>query len=833
MRPLILISALKILPRRVCCLSLVLLPALCIGAGLCAEPESIAISKDASALERLAANEVRRYVYLRTGTLLDISKDTSAGNRIVVGSKNQALCEDLGKELAPQQFRLKSETVDGKHVWWIVGGDPIGTLYGAYRFAEKLGVRFGPDDDIVPDTLLGAIPEMDEIGKPRFSLRGVQPFHDFSVGPDWWNAHDYKSVLSQMTKMRMNFIGLHTYPSWNPSAGPEANVWIGLPEDVDEKGDVRSGYEAGVVTTRRGWNVTPFPTSQYAAGAGLLFEDDDYGPDYLLDCLEWPKTDEAATAMFNRYGDFQKAVFEHARRLGVKTCVGTEVPLGVPKQLDARLTARGLSKEDPEIIRNLYEGIFLRLMRKVPLDYFWFWTPETWLGMEPGCKGWEMTTRENVERDFQLAEAAAKAVKAPFSFATCGWRLGTPEDASWTDKHTPKDWTCSAIGTSLGRDAVETYYGKMTDRPKWVIAWAEDDGTAGAHCCTCWDLQLWANRMFANSEDACRYGCDGMMAIHWRTAAISPNLMALSQAGWDFNGVAAEPQEFWATWGRDMFGGDAGAEAGVLVGKFDGGHIRINELVERGSQTTNEEMESFFAPLAEMQRLRTRIAGVGNLERFDYWLNFIRASSLRVRTWVLAERLAARVQEAKEAGTEKVQALIREQVLPLRIELTRSYEEMIRAYVDCARSTGEIGTIASIESGNRNRILTFNDATIQELLGHSLPAATLVTTAYAGNPRIFVSSRCPHVSVGEEQVIRAFVLSAQKCMQVNLFWRPLGKGDYAKVEATHRTRQAYRVVLPAQPEGAIEYYLEASLDNGQKVAWPSTAPRMNQTTVAW
>ena len=187
-----------------------------------------------------------------------------------------------------------------------------------------------------------------------------------------------------MAKLRMNFIGFHTYPSWNPAAGPEANVWIGLPEDVDERGNVRFGYEAGVVTTRRGWAVTPFPTSHYASGAGLLFEGDDYGPDFMLDCLDWPKTDEAGAAMFNRYGDFQQQAFNQARRLGIKTCVGTELPLGVPKALAARLEARGMKPDDPAVIRRLYEGTFLRLMRKTPVDYYWLWAPEIWLGQRAG-----------------------------------------------------------------------------------------------------------------------------------------------------------------------------------------------------------------------------------------------------------------------------------------------------------------------------------------------------------------------------------------------------------------------------------------------------------------
>ena len=85
---------------------------------------------------------------------------------------------------------------------------------------------------------------------PAFGTRGLQPFHDFASGPDWWNYQDYKvgqsgmahdgvqaaavadeggrlrallsslspprshgqHVLHQLTKMQMNFIGLHTYP---------------------------------------------------------------------------------------------------------------------------------------------------------------------------------------------------------------------------------------------------------------------------------------------------------------------------------------------------------------------------------------------------------------------------------------------------------------------------------------------------------------------------------------------------------------------------------------------------------------------------------------------
>lgn len=825
-------------------------------------PKLIAIRQDASPKEWLAANEVRRYVYLRTGALLPVKRGAKEGDRIVVSRKNTEYCGALGKDLGPEQYTIKTGAEGGNRVWWIVGGDEVGTLYGAYRFAEALGVHFSIEGDAVPDQhLSGAFPEVNETGKPRFALRGLVPFHDFNVGPDWWNLQDYESVLTQMTKMRMNFMGLHTYPSWNKDCGPEANVWIGLPEDVDAQGNVRFGYEAGVVTTRKGWNVKPYPTSKYASGASLLFEEDEYGPDFLLECLDWPKTSEAGAAMFNRYGDFQQKAFSFARSLGVKTCVSTELPLGVPKLLAAKLESKGMKQDDPAVIQSLYEGIFLRIMRKMPVDYFCFWNSEVWVA-EPGRSGWEISSRANVERDLAPAEAAARAVKVPFGLATSGWRLGTKEDPLWMHNRAPKNWAISSLVTAVGHDPVEKTYGAIQDRPKWVIPWVEDDTSEGAHCCTCWDLQLWSQRMFKNAADAARYGAEGLMVNNWRTAAISPNLTALAQAGWRTD-IAEKPvdmNKFWSDWGQGMFGVESGAEAGRIIQKLDGSHDLINRLVRNGAnwkvtsdempgaeaageikkevkpiakiRTTDEEINECFAPLNELEALRPQIEGVGNLDRYDYWLNLIRASKLRVQTFVMSYRLTGKVKDIEalqDAGEKAGRA--RSELLPLRLAVVRSYEELIATLVACAKTAGEIGTISSIESGRGEQIVKGNDAALAKLLGEPLPAEAAIRTAYRGTPRFFVSPPRTLSKAGEPQEIRAFVLSEQNCTGVNLYWRPMGEGEFQKVVATHRTRQAYRVNLPAYT-GAVEYYLESVLENGGKTLWPATAPIMNQTVVA-
>jgi hypothetical protein len=447
-----------------------------------------------------------------------------------------------------------------------------------------------------------------------------------------------------------------------------------------------------------------------------------------------------------------------------------------------------------------------------------------------------------VQRDIKLIQAAAEKTGIPSGFATSGWRLGTVQNPRWTDENTPKSWAMSSINTSGGGDPVEKYYGENTGRPKWVIGWAEDDGAAGAHCCTTWDVQFWVERMLTNSADAFRYGCEGMMAIHWRTASIEPNISALSQAGWllsepgDENasdpGVEKNPGQFWENWGRGMFGNEAGTRAGLILQRFDGCHPTLNRLVNDGCRTTDKNIDDLFEPLRELGELSSQIRGTGNKVRFDYWLNYLEASRLRVTTWVLSSRLDSIMKRAASlSDPDERRKFSSEQALPARIALARSWERMIAAYLSCARSPGEVGTISSIESGNRKRILYRQDSLMVSILGIPLPAEASVRTEYDGPSRIFVSSGCTQWKAGEPLEIRPFVLSVEDCLGVSLYWRPLGRGSFSQVEATRRARHAYRVNLPGNSTACVEYYVEASLAGGKKIRYPATAPEINSTVV--
>ena len=479
-------------------------------------------------LERLAAAEVRRYVYARTGTLLPLAPALpDGGDAIVIAAKNRAAVASLyagAADLKPQEFALEPLAKDGRAILVIAGGDAAGTLYGAYRFAELLGVRFHLHGDTIPDEKIPfALPAAREKARPLFELRGIQPFHDFPEGPDWWSLDGYKAVLAQLPKLGMNFFGLHVYPEG--AVGPEPLAWIGTAEDANPDGTVRFSYPARHFTTANGtWGYSAKSTEEYSFGAAALFARNDHGPAYMRDRTPWPRSPRDSNELFDDMGVFLREAFTFARGLAIKTCIGTETPLTVPAPVRSRLQERGEDPADPAVTRRLYEGMFARIARTHPLDYYWLWTPETWTWSGAGEAEIAATLA-----DLRAAIAAAGNVKAPFTLACCGWVLGPPKDRALFDKTLPKDMPLSCISRNVGFAFVERGFRQLEGRPAWSIPWLEDDPGLTIP-------QLWVGRMRRDAADSLAYGCTGLMGIHWRTRILAPNISALAKAAWDQRG---------------------------------------------------------------------------------------------------------------------------------------------------------------------------------------------------------------------------------------------------------------------------------------------------------
>jgi len=809
-------------------------------------PAAVVCPRGGTFAQRLAAREIRRYVYSRTGKLLPIVSDVKSapdGGLILVVASGQLSKDSLGFDLklmarprsVPDQYMLKTIKRGDRPILVVHGDGETGVLYAAYRLAEHLGVRFYMHGDVVPDQRIELkMPQLDEIGTPLFDRRGIQPFHDFPEGPDWWDADAYKAVLGQLPKMRMNFFGLHTYPQGG--VGPEPTVWIGRPDDFDPDGKVKFSYPSRHFTTGNvtgAWGYRPTKTGDYSFGAAAIFPRDDYAADYMEGTAPWNRMSPGqCNELFNRFGGLLDDVFGFARRLGIKTCIGTETPLVIPTPVQERLRAAGKDPKDPAVVQELYEGIFRRIANTHPLDYYWFWTPEGWT--------WRAVSDKQIQAtlaDFRAAIAAAEKADSPFTLATCGWVLGPPQQPSLFDDVLPKEMPMSCINRNVGRAPVEPGFAKVEGRPQWAIPWMEDDPALIIP-------QLWVGRMRKDAADARRYGCTGLLGIHWRTRILGPNVSALAKAAWNQNGwkptsdryLAAA--DFYADWALSQFGPEAAEEIAAVFARIDCRLPRPSDWVHgpggvRPDGRPWKEVAKQYAFVDELAALRAKVKGPGNLERFDYWLNnfrYLREVGRANCTWARLNEAIRKVKEEREAGARK--ELARQSALPLRKALIEQVAEIHRYLLATVSTRGGMGTVTNWQQHVMPMLLGPSEKALKEILGEELPADAMPSKAYPGPTRLFVPVVRTSLVAGEPLKLEVVVLGTMP-REAFVSVSPLGDRKKAtRLPLVHVARGVYSATLPAELIPAdFEYYVQVMDEDGRKLLFPPTAPQLNQTVV--
>jgi len=840
----------------------------------------------------LAAREVRRYFYLRTGELLPIQVYSSQilprkiiwmmvkGQQAPAGlvqadqlyeinalsaeayllSNSFVIPANAGtpsRYQKPSKAGTPSPTTKADRLI-IIGGSPQGTLYGAYAFAEKLGVRFYLHGDVIPDIRIKPeIPAIEESGTPLFETRGIQPFHDFPEGPDWWTLQDYKAYFAQMVKMKMNFFGLHTYPEGG--VGPEPLVWIGTKDQLNEDGTVKSAYQSRHFTTTSGtWAYTAKLTKDYSNRLGNLFENDSYGTDYMMGINGWPAGEQAEIDLFNKTGRFFREAFGFAKSLGLKTCVGTETPLIIPK----RVKERNPSAKTIDY----YTGMFEWVKRNYPVDYYWYWTPEDWT--------WSGNTKEHLQitiDDLKAAQEAVAAVGNPFQLATCGWVLGPVQDRSMFDQFLPKSWPMSCINQQVGFTPVDPGFAKVTGRALWAIPWMEDDPALTS-------MQLWAGRMRADAADALAYGCTGFIGIHWRTKTLQSTVSALAQAGWEIvtsdelqvtqNAVTRHLSlvtplkadsnfmrrtrdlpisDFYSDWAIAQFGRGVADSMAKMMTSLDGQEVSINKggskktrLPRQGDWTGPggviidtiawELRAPDYAFVDRIESWRGNVKGAGNLERFDYWLNFFkyhRAFGKFACSLGETERL---LKAAEQAGQSEAGSYM-DQFISQRIKLIEVINEALGYLLAYASTPGDLGTIANWEQ----HLLTYNvdghAKRIEKITGRKLSPEALPSAEPLQIKKVLVPTVRTLLEPGENFEVTLIVYGFVPTDPL-LDFRPLGSPNYNNVPFRLVNNGVYKAVIPAsQITGDFEYHIMTGSSDPALSKWPATAGKMDQTVV--
>ena len=173
-------------------------------------------------LEEAAAREVRRYVYAGTQELAPVTVEPCSRAALLGAEHGDLLLLGAGcSETVPLPLRDVAALAGEEHAARLLpsgavllaGGSPTALLYSAYRYAEAaLGVHFTIGGDAIPRrsradhaVARGRLPT-EGVESPEFAVRGLNPFHDFAMGPDFWEEENYKAYTTQMAKLRMNFI---------------------------------------------------------------------------------------------------------------------------------------------------------------------------------------------------------------------------------------------------------------------------------------------------------------------------------------------------------------------------------------------------------------------------------------------------------------------------------------------------------------------------------------------------------------------------------------------------------------------------------------------------
>jgi hypothetical protein len=863
--------------------------------GACAG-QTVVYPKDASNLELLAAKEVRRYVFLRTGQApvlasADRYSKLPDGDVIVVSQNSRPLIaelkQDYGSVDAPSSdnrngYLLKSVKKEGRHVLVIVGADEATTLNAAYRFAELIGCYFNLAGDVIPDRRLTYpldISNYDEKSQPWFELRGCLPFHNFLAGPDLWSRQDYRSFITQQAKMGLNFFGLHHYPErGEPRSveGPEPHVWIGHKDDVNADGTIKEGgayatYWASTYrSSRNSWSGTPVKTTSFSDGADKLFPYDAAASDAIG--FKKPTTPAEKAAVINNVGGLLNDAFTHARALGVKTALGTEAPLvfepGNSKRNDegddAHIITKDWIRTCPPYVRDrmvdvhgykipqsrgpgnerfakaLYEGMFTRIKRTHPLDYFWIWTYECWSynGHEPS-----RTQIEAVADDYKYAHQVLTEMKAPFKLATFGWKVGSSggdgEELEFHDD-LPRD---VPFGT-LWDDAQGMWAVLPTGRPGWSSCWYEED----------WGLiqpQLRSLGVYNEVAHGVREGgVQALIAKHWRIKSVAQASAAHAQLSWDNRAPVAgklltmkearrkypvfdmwdtpvrkQPENFtrWITkhyqaWARANFGPERADEIGSLLAmadrlgepKFTGEGLKgsiprssrflpsaLGELEDDDPRKpTDRKFRDALHVYTQFCSYKDQIVGAGNKDRYMYWYHFFQGQ-IELCKMAIYRHWYVESDHRSES---------------MRKRILSSWSKLMTHEIERVRNVSELGVIAQL-----------HQSTLIDTIRKELDIRDRVSTSYKGQAAARAMPEVSQIYNDEKFEQTVIFLGNGKVANPKMHYRKIGsRGAFATVALTPINRSSHVMKASlANPGYDFEYYISGSVGDA-KVVYPVT-----------
>ncbi|MHB1000614.1 MAG: alpha-glucuronidase family glycosyl hydrolase [Armatimonadota bacterium] len=849
------ISILRFLIPAAIISSILTISAVSFSAGITTDA-SIIIGANAPAKEQYAAKELQRYIYQLSGVQLPIKDDSAPvnGQAFIVGTPgtNQLIKSAVGSGMisvtptdpGPEGYVLKRTKIQNADVLFIAGSDDVGTLYGVYGLLDDYyGVGFYPGGDTLPGKRqLFYMPKVDERKSPRQKIRGVLPWTNFPQSATVYSYSDYKFIIDQMAKMRMNFLHIHNYNGQSGHNemfhnftydGITSKVWMG----TAKKGHAWAGP---------GWDI-----NKYIFGAADLFDDYDFGSDGALHNKSLTNED-----LFKKGSTLFQQVIAYAHSRGVKVGLGIELDLIMPVYKTV--------PNNPEVVKARMDQI----INDYPdLDYLLCFRSEI-IAIEG----------QNVWQDvFDMVYKRIKTDAPNIRLAISGWGLAADHV-----KHLPADVIAAPIAPySAGFENGDIYPG----REYWGCPWLERDFNSSVHYYP-YNMHLsdtikgYANRA-ANMT--------GFTCLTWRlTDAVDAKMSYIAKAPWDLQDKLDTSRTVYYDYAIKNYGRDAAPEITDIINENEPYACNSSECEytpEFKGEDRSKDIKQAEDQLAlidkwvgraddggeksRLRLLRNRISSVKSYCELDQGFNKSTWDDLPGSFPAWARTFRDRVTDISSLGNvvSTQNRLVQLRYVAKEDQLRKEQKVKSPSYVE-ARGTGA-GAVITWKNNEpdakgfnvyrdsvkltKTPIVTkdytycdktngFHQYSVSAVSESGIESPQSVpTTCAAGSadrdmPDIVVVSPPTSHASGQPFSVTARVLDnrAYGSLSAALYFRKPGENAWQKLPMQRRVRGVFIGSVPAAKitDEGLEYYIAAS-DGTNTGFYPDTAPVVNASVVCY
>ena len=829
------------------CVLFLIFPSFCVGANASqtVSHAQIVIGSHATDMEIYAARELARYLFERTGQAIPIRRDSGpmdtptfliggiSTNRYVAQLHRKGELNALDS-LGSQGYLLKS--FSGRPgILVISGGSPTGTLYGVYGLlTDFYGVSFSFAGDVMPVKKIPLfIPKVNESVTPRQTVRGVLPWTNFPQSATSYSFRDYKYVIDQMAKMRMNLLNLHNYTG----DGGHDEMF----SDWEWHG-ILSRVWMATAATGHGWNMPGWKVRKYRFGAGDLFDDYDAGSDCTLH-----------NSGLSNWQTFRKGVSLLQRVIAYAHTRGVRIALGI--DIDTLPLVYNAKVDDPSIVKARTDQI----IHDYPhLDYFICYLAEG----RPNSEQWHRIFNE------MYAEFKKKAPQ--IKIAVSGWGLSKGlVDAL------PADVIVAPISPySAGFESGAIY----EPHQYWGCPWMERDGDSSLYYYP-YNMNL-SDTIAAYQRRA--PNMTGFQTLTWRlTDAVDAKIEYIAQAPWDIHDHLASSETVYSDYAKADYGAKAAPFITPIINQneaFATGASECEVTAKFTNANRSKDIDKAKAQLRVIDRciaqakdpgdrfrlelLRDRIDAVEAYDELDQ--NFENtpwnAMPGAFRRWV--HDFTHRVIDISSLGNvvsaenRYVQLRYLPRVTQLREEQDIKAPSHVRARGDLS---GAMITWKNEEPRDALGFFVYRDG--KRITRKRLPPSTtsyhddtggyqtyrvrcavsgglspmsLPSSTHAGRksdipPRVIVISPPTSCGLRQNASIEARILSDRTYGSVHaLFaYRHFGERRWRTIRMARRCKSIFAVTIPGSMIGSagLEYYIMAS-DGVETGRYPVTAPSL-------